>query len=133
MKNVVMARLMAKGHVIQKASPSVHMDSLLGHSLQRSLQKTVSSPETSEHLVLGSPVPREHRFCYQTTPKPTPSPLLPLRSGVIFQQALASLTCFFTYKTNNTFKSNGIWRPMQPCNKAAKGAWCLPGLSECYY
>lgn len=44
MKNVVMARLMAKGHVIQKASPSVHMGSLLGHSLQRSLQKTVSSP-----------------------------------------------------------------------------------------
>lgn len=33
MKNVVMARLMAEGHVIQKASPSV----LLSHSLQRSL------------------------------------------------------------------------------------------------
>lgn len=133
MKNVVMARLMAKGHVIQKASPSVHMDSLLGHSLQRSLQKTVSSPETSEQLVLGSPGPREHRLCYQTTPKLPPSPLLPLTSGVIFQQALASLTCFLTYKTNTTSKSNDIWRSMQPCNKAAKRAWCLPGLSECYY
>lgn len=132
-KNVVMARLMAKGHVIQKASPSVHMGSLLGHSLQRSLQKTVSSPETSEHLVLGSPVPREHRLCYQTAPMPTPSPLLPLRRGVTFQQELASLTCFLTYKTNTTSKSNDIWRSMQPGNKAAKGAWYLPGLSGCYY
>lgn len=51
MKNVVMARLMAKGHVIQKASPSVHMGSLLGHSLQRSLQKTVSSPSKSKILL----------------------------------------------------------------------------------
>jgi hypothetical protein len=133
-KNVVMARLMAKGHVIQKASPSVHMGSLLGHSLQRSLQKTVSSPETSEHLVLGSPIPREQRLCFHTAPKPTPSPLLPLRSGVTFQQALASLTCFLTYKTNTTSKSNDdIWRSMQPCNKDAKGAWCFPGFSRCYY
>lgn len=60
MKNVVMARLMAEGHVIQKASPSVLL-SLLGHSLQRSLQKTVSSPET-QHLVLGRPIPRAQRL-----------------------------------------------------------------------
>lgn len=57
MKNVVMARLMAKGHVIQKASPSVHMGSLLGHSLQRSLQKTVSSlrsgPRAAGRAALG--------------------------------------------------------------------------------
>lgn len=133
MKNVVMARLVAKGHVIQKASPSVRMGSLLRQSLQRSFQKTVSSPETSEHLVLESPVPREQRFCFQTAPKPTPSPLLPLRSGETFQQALAFLTCFLTYKTNTTSKSNDdIWRSMQPCNKAAKGAWCFPGLSRCY-
>lgn len=46
MKNVVMARLMAKGHVIEKASPSAPQGSLFCHSLQRSLQKTISSPRS---------------------------------------------------------------------------------------
>ena len=78
-KNVVMARLMAKGHVIEKASPSAPQGSVLCHSLQRSLQKTISSPETSEHLVLGSPIPWKHGLWRQTEPQfhPSPSTLKP--------------------------------------------------------
>ena len=93
-KNVVMARLMAKGHVIEKASPSAPQGSVLCHSLQRSLQKTISSPETSEHLVLGSPIPWKHGLWRQ---RPSSIPALPLWSHVTFSQLLTSLSCFLIY------------------------------------
>lgn len=89
-KNVVMARLMAKGHVIEKASPSAPQGSLFCHSLQRSLQKTISSPETSEHLVLGSPVPWKHGLWRQTDPHPVPAVLLRSHANYLLPRFIIS-------------------------------------------
>lgn len=103
---MIITKLITKNHIIQKTSPSIHINSLLDHNLQRNLQKTISSPKTSKHLILKNPIPKKQKLYFHTTPKPTPNPLLPLKNNITFQQTLTSLTYFLTYKTNTTSKNN---------------------------